>query len=92
MFLVGWLRLFITMIGFAAIPCLLPFSASAAPTAEVAKRCHRYAYVAYPFKRPGAARMSPDRENYFRDCLAKDGEVPAPAAPFKTSSLGSIKE
>lgn len=91
MLLVGWLRLLVTTIGVAAVLCLLPFSASAAPTAEVAKRCHHYAYVAYPFKRPGAVRMSPDRENYFRDCLSKNGEVPTPAAPPKTSSSGPLK-
>jgi hypothetical protein len=51
---------------------------SAAPTAEVAKRCLHYAYIVYPHRRPGAAPASGDREAYFRDCLNKDGEVPEP--------------
>ena len=54
---------------------------AAPPTAEVAKRCLHYAYIAYPFKRPGAVRMTGDREAYFRDCLAKNGDVPIPARP-----------
>lgn len=56
---------------------------SAAPTAEVAKRCLHYAYIAYPRRRPGAAPASGDREAYFRDCLNKDGEVPEPTASPK---------
>ena len=55
-----------------------PSQVSAAPTAEVAKRCLHYAYIVYPRKRPGAAPASGDREAYFRDCLSKDGEVPEP--------------
>jgi hypothetical protein len=51
---------------------------SAAPTAEVAKRCLHYAYIAYPRRPPGAAPASGDREAYFRDCLNKTGEVPEP--------------
>jgi hypothetical protein len=34
----------------------------------------------YPYKRPGSVRMSGDRQAYFRDCMAKDGNVPAPAS------------
>lgn len=58
--------------------------ARAAPTADVAKRCLHYAYVAYPFKRPGSAPMSGDRQAYFKDCIAKNGDVPVP--PSKTGS------
>lgn len=54
-------------------------ASAAAPTAEVAKRCLHYAYVVYPYKRPGAVPMSGDRQAYFRDCLEKNGDVPAPA-------------
>ena len=50
----------------------------AAPTAEVAKRCLHFSYIAYPFKRPGAMPMSGDRQAYFKDCMAKNGEVPVP--------------
>lgn len=57
---------------------------SAAPSAEVAKRCLHYSYVAYPFKRPGATSMSGDRQAYFKDCIAKNGDVPVPEpAPLK---------
>jgi hypothetical protein len=55
-----------------------PQAAAEPPTAEVAKRCLHYAYIVYPFKRPGAVRMSGDREAWFRDCLAKNGDIPAP--------------
>src|ERR1700733_91671 len=54
---------------------------SAAPTAEVAKRCLHFSYVAYPFKRPGAVQMSGDRQAYFKDCISKNGEVPDPSPP-----------
>lgn len=54
---------------------------SAAPSADVAKRCVHYSYVAYPFKRPGAVHMSGDRQAYCRDCIAKNGDVPSPTPP-----------
>jgi hypothetical protein len=57
---------------------LLSRTALAGPSAETAKRCVHYSYVVYPYKRPGAVRMSGDRQAYFRDCMAKDGNVPAP--------------
>ena len=56
-------------------------SASAAPTAEVAKRCLHYSYVSYPYKRPGEVQMSGERQAYFKDCLARNGDVPAPSPP-----------
>jgi hypothetical protein len=68
---------------------LSPPAALAAPTAEVAKRCLHYAYVVYPFKRPGAVPMSGDRQAYFKDCLAKNGDV---AAPARSSQSGSTTE
>jgi len=55
-------------------------SAAAAPTADVAKRCLHYAYIVYPYKPPGAVQMSGDRQAYFRDCIAKNGDVPVPIA------------
>jgi hypothetical protein len=55
-----------------------PASALAAPSAETAKRCMHYSYLLYPYKRPGSVRGSGDRGTYFRDCMAKDGNVPAP--------------
>jgi hypothetical protein len=58
-----------------------PAKVSAAPSAEVAKRCLHFSYVAYPFKRPGAMPMSGDRQAYFRDCIAKNGDVPEPFPP-----------
>jgi hypothetical protein len=56
---------------------------SAAPSAEIAKLCLHYSYVAYPFKRPGAMVMSGDRQAYFKECIAKNGDVPAPTPPPK---------
>lgn len=57
---------------------------SAAPTAEVAKRCLHYSYVAYPFKRPGAVQMSGDRQAYFKDCISKNGDIPEPTPSPKS--------
>ena len=65
------------------IMCLGAPVASAAPSAEVAKRCIHFSYIAYPFKRPGTTPMSGDRQAYFKDCIAKNGEVPAPTPPPK---------
>jgi hypothetical protein len=63
----------------AAIAAMAPNAALAGPSAETAKRCMHYSYVIYPYQRPGAVRMSGDRQSYFRDCMAKEGNVPAPA-------------
>jgi hypothetical protein len=65
--------MFTTILGLAKI--------SAAPTAEVAKQCLHYSYIAYPFKRPGTMPMSGNRQAYFKDCIAKNGEVPTPTPP-----------
>jgi hypothetical protein len=62
---------------------LYPAAVQAAPTAEVAKRCVHYAYIAYPWKRPGSGPMSGDRQAYINDCFAKNGNVPVPTAPTK---------
>jgi len=59
----------------------VPARAAAAPSAEVAKLCMRYSYVVYPYKRPGSVRMSGDRQNYFKDCVTREGKVPEPASP-----------
>ena len=55
-------------------------SALAGPSAETAKRCIHYSYLVYPYKRPGSVRGSGDRQAYFTDCMAKDGNVPEPAS------------
>ena len=68
-----------------AILALSP-QAHAAPSAEVAKRCMRYSYVVYPYKRPGAVPMSGDRQAYFKDCIAKNGDVPVPTPPDKNAA------
>jgi hypothetical protein len=71
-----------TLLFSASIALLSPSLAVAAPSAEVAKRCVHYAYIAYPFKRPGSAPMSGDRQLYINDCFAKNGDVPVPTAPL----------
>jgi hypothetical protein len=69
-------------VGFSALGAgaliLGTASVAAAPSAEIAKRCLHFSYIAYPFKRPGAMPMNGDRQAYFKDCMAKNGEVPAP--------------
>lgn len=69
-----------TFILFAALACdcLMPVCAEAGPNAEVARRCMQYSYVAYPYKRPGSARGSGERQAYFKDCVTKEGNVPQP--------------
>ncbi|PSO26045.1 hypothetical protein C7G41_28800 [Bradyrhizobium sp. MOS002] len=79
------------MLAFGAVTVTGITIASAAPTAEVAKRCLHYAYIVHPFKRPGAVPMSPDRQSYFKDCLSKNGEVPDPSPATKKSDSGSQK-
>jgi len=71
------------LILFAVLLCveLAPTGAQAGPSAEVAKRCVHYSYLAYPYKRPGSVRMSGDRQTYFRDCMAKEGKVAEPVPP-----------
>ena len=71
------------LILFAILICVLlaPASAQAGPSAEVAKRCVHYSYLAFPYKRPGSVRMSGDRQSYFQDCMAKEGKVTEPVPP-----------
>ena len=52
--------------------------ALAGPNPETARKCLRYSYLAYPYKRPGSVRGSGDRQAYFRDCMERDGNVPEP--------------
>jgi hypothetical protein len=72
------LILFATFITILASVGFLASNASAGPNAEVAKRCMHYSYLAYPYKRPGSVRMSGDLQAYFRDCMAKEGNVAEP--------------
>lgn len=58
-----------------------PTDALAGPSAEVARKCMRFSYVAYPYQRPGVVKMSGDRQSYFRDCMTKEGNVPEPVPP-----------
>jgi len=76
-------QLAITALVVLATMTFVSSQVSAAPTAEVAKRCLHYAYMIYPHRPPGAAPASGAREAYFRDCLNKDGEVPEPTPPAK---------
>ena len=64
-----------------AYAAFFPASALAGPSAEIARKCMHYSYVAYPYKRPGSVRMSGDRQAYFRDCVAKEGNIPVPEQP-----------
>lgn len=51
------------------------------PSAQVAKKCLHFSYVAYPYKRPGTVQASGDRQAYFKACLEKGGDVPEPVRP-----------
>ena len=64
-----------------ASAAFFPASALAGPSAEVARKCMHYSYVVNPYKRPGSVRMSGDRQAYFRDCVAKEGNIPLPEPP-----------
>ncbi|MCP3460033.1 hypothetical protein [Bradyrhizobium sp. CCGUVB23] len=76
----SWLAVAITWVVVQIVAAGLS-PAAAGPSAETAKRCVRYSYMLYPYQRPGSVRMSGDRNNYFRDCMAKDGNVPEPPPP-----------
>ena len=69
----------------AATGLMTASGSSAAPSAEIAKRCMRYSYVTYPYKRPGSVRMSGDRQSYFKNCMERDGNVPLPDSPKPAS-------
>jgi hypothetical protein len=76
---ISFTKVFVKLVAVGAITAAIgPMEVLAAPSAEVAKLCLHYAYVVYPYKRPGAVQMSGDRQAYFRDCVAKNGEVPKP--------------
>jgi hypothetical protein len=73
------------IVAIAAFSTLFSWEACAeAPTAEVAKKCLHYSYIAYPFTVPGKVRMSSDRHDYFKACIEKNGDVPQPVRPPKT--------
>jgi hypothetical protein len=72
---IGYIAVFAAAVVAAALNIA---GVSAAPTAEVAKRCIHYSYMVYPYKRPGAAPMNGDRQAYVKDCFAKNGDVPEP--------------
>lgn len=77
-----WTKLVATLAMIVAVTIALsPVDVRAAPSAEVAKRCIHYSYIAYPYRRPGTVRMSGDRQTYINDCMARNGDVPAPAPP-----------
>ncbi len=76
-------RFGISVLALTTAISFTPSQTSAAPAVEVAKRCLHYAYIVYPYKKPGAAPASGAREAYFRDCLNRDGEVPQPTPPPK---------
>jgi hypothetical protein len=69
----------------ATLACagFVPASALAAPSAEIARKCIHYSYVAYPYKRPGSVRMSGDRQAYFGDCVAKGSDQLRAGFPLK---------
>jgi hypothetical protein len=75
----------ISLVVLAGGGLIMPSGAFAAPSAEVAKRCMHYSYLAYPYKRPGSVRMSGDRQSYFKDCMEREGNVPPPEPPIPAS-------
>jgi hypothetical protein len=70
------------IIAVAAFSTLFSWEAyPSPPSAEVAKKCIHFSYLAYPFKRPGKLQASGDRHAYFKACIEKDGNVPEPSKP-----------
>ncbi|KJC45194.1 hypothetical protein UB31_21095 [Bradyrhizobium sp. LTSP849] len=64
---------------------LVPSAVAGGPSPEVARKCMRYSYIAYPYQRPGSVRMSGDRQTYFRDCMDKEGNIPVPEKPASSA-------
>jgi hypothetical protein len=65
----------------ALVSCALALSASCASalTAEVAKKCRAFAIKAHPPVVAGSKTGSEQAQRaYFRDCVAKDGDVEEP--------------
>lgn len=81
----------IILLAAALVASGVTSASTAAPSAEAARRCMHYSYIAYPYKRPGSVRMSPDRQAYFRDCMAKDGNVPEPPAPNSDPASADVR-
>jgi hypothetical protein len=79
------------LLAISAVAARAPVTASAAPSAEVAKRCIHYSYLAYPYKRPGSVRMSRDRQAYFKDCTAKKGTFPSPFRQNRRHHVAGIR-
>ncbi|QOG23826.1 hypothetical protein FOM02_30080 [Bradyrhizobium sp. SEMIA] len=71
------------------LACTLVPTAAAAPSAEVARKCMHYSYIAYPYQRPGSVRMSGDRQAFFRNCMEKEGNIPAPETPSSSAQRQS---
>lgn len=69
------------LLAVVALVNLAATEVQAGPSAETAKKCLRYSYIAFPYQRPGAVRMSGDRQAYFKDCMDHDGNVPQPSPP-----------
>ena len=73
-----------------ALISFAPVDSRAAPSAGTAKKCFRYSYIAFPYRRPGSVPMSGDRQAYFKDCMDRDGNVPQPLPPNRQSDCLGI--
>jgi hypothetical protein len=48
------------------------------PTVQVARECLKAAYKAFPWQRPGKTRGSPERYQFYRDCIEKRSNANPP--------------
>jgi hypothetical protein len=66
-------------------------SAAAAATAEVAKKCQSLTAQAYPPSVPGnpATGTGPAAQKYYRDCVARGGDVSGKPEPTTTGLAGA---
>ena len=72
----------------ALLPAFIVFALVSFAPVDFARRaesrtakCFRYSYIAFPYRRPGSVPMSGDRQAYFKDCMARDGNLPQPLPP-----------
>jgi hypothetical protein len=77
------------ILSLAALAAVGSSTAHGAPSAEVAKRCLHYAYIVYPYKRPGSVPMSGNRQAYFQGCIGKNGDIPPPTSNAGPASAPS---
>ncbi len=62
------------LVGLALVALALAPAPASALTAEVAKKCRELAIKAHPQNPAGTKAYAQAQQEYFRDCIAKEGK------------------